>query len=80
MADSLVEDVPGELAAELGAGDPYTKVACVIRALDMPDRVVNAIDTALGLDGTLEGSWDGLRARWQYPPNNGLSLNIWIAT
>lgn len=73
--DTIVLDTEGD---EDGGGDPYSKVACVISALEMPDRIVSAIDTTRGLDGTLDDSWDGLNAQWKYHPDDGLHLTIWI--
>ena len=75
--DTIVLDTEGE---EEHGGDPYPKVACVLAELDMPDRVMEAIDNTRAMDGQLEDSWDELRARWSYHPDTGLNLTIWIAT
>lgn len=73
---TIVFDTRGE---EDYSGDSFDDVACVLVELDTPSRVTSAMDSTRALDGTLTDSWDVFQARWNYHPNSGLNLTIWIS-
>lgn len=61
------------------AGDDSTDVACMLAALETPDRVVSRIDQTRALDGTVDKSWGDYEAFWNYHPDNGTNLTVYEA-
>ncbi|GAA2197084.1 hypothetical protein [Sinomonas flava] len=60
-----------------GKEDPganMTDVACVLRALEVPDSVVSKMDSTRALDGRQSGRWKNLEASWTYHPDSGMNL------
>jgi len=57
---------------EVGAS--YEDIVCVLVELDMPQTVAARMDHTRALDGTLEATWDGIRATWSYHPDSGMSV------
>ncbi|PPF54303.1 hypothetical protein C5B94_08075 [Clavibacter michiganensis] len=63
-------------AGDEGAGADITDVYCILSELEMPDSVMNRIDTTRALDGRQSGEWNDLAASWGYHPDDGLNLII----
>ena len=61
------------------SGDDLSDVTCVLAALEVPDRVVSMMDQTRALDGTLDASWDDYEAFWNYHPDSGMSLTVYVA-
>lgn len=59
-------------------GADIVDIACVLMALETPDRVINKIDSTRALDGTVSESWDGLKADWSYHPDSGLNMIVYL--
>lgn len=64
--------------------DPYGLLSgivydCVLDSLDIPSRVLDHIGHTRALDGMQTDSWDDYEARWNYHPDNGMSITIWHA-
>jgi ABC-type Fe3+-hydroxamate transport system substrate-binding protein len=55
-------------------GLPVTDLACILKAVKIPDSVVSEIDSTRALDGTQKDSWDKFQASWTYHPDNGLRI------
>lgn len=49
---------------------------CVIREMQIPASVVRKINITRALDGTLEASWNGIKAFWNYHPDKGLDITF----
>ena len=73
--ETIIFDTEG---TEEFSGDSYSDVACVLNELGTPGRVISAMDSTRALDGTLEDGWDIYRARWNYHPDSGMNLTVWI--
>lgn len=56
------------------AGLDVTDMACVLRAVSVPDSVVSQMDSTRALDGMQKASWDKFAASWTYHPDNGLRI------
>lgn len=54
----------------------YTDVLCVLGALNAPAFVTSHIGQTRALDGMQSDEWDGLKARWNYHPDNGLDITV----
>ncbi len=61
------------------SGDDLTEVACVLTALETPDRVISRIDQTRAIDGTLDASWGDYEAFWNYHPDSGMTLTLYEA-
>ena len=72
--DSITLDTKG---ADDFSGHDIADVACVLTELDTPDYVVSRIDSTRALDGTVDASWDGYEAFWNYHPDSGMNLTIY---
>ncbi len=59
-----------------GRGLTLVDEACVLKALNVPDRVLESIDHTTITKGVLRESWDGLQAAWAYSPNEGLDIIV----
>lgn len=57
-------------------GLPVTDLACILKAVKIPDSVVAEIDSTRALDGTQKDSWDKFQASWTYHPDNGLRIIV----
>lgn len=55
-------------------GLDVTDMACVLRAVSVPDSVVSQMDSTRALDGMQKASWDKFAASWTYHPDNGLRI------
>lgn len=55
-------------------GLPMRDMACVLRAVDVPDSVVSQMDATRALDGMQKASWNKISASWTYHPDNGLKV------
>lgn len=73
---SISFDTEGE---EDSTGDSYADVACVLLALDVPDRVTERMDQTRALDGTLDAAWGDYEAFWNYHPDSGMNLTVYEA-
>jgi hypothetical protein len=58
-------------------GDDINDLACVLAELDVPDHVLNRMDSTRALDGQVDAEWDDYQAFWTYHPDTGLALTIW---
>ena len=61
------------------SGDSYEDMVCVLQALEVPDHVISKLTSTRALDGTLDASWDGFEASWNYHPDSGMNLTIYEA-
>ena len=61
---------------EESSGAEFGDVFCMLNELDIPDSVLNRIDSTRALDGRQTADWDGFRASWGYHPDNGLDIVI----
>jgi hypothetical protein len=59
-------------------GATIDDIICVVNSplLEMPQFVINSIETTRALDGKQDGDWAGFEAQWSYHPDNGLDLMI----
>jgi hypothetical protein len=71
---TITLDTEGE---EDYSGDDDTEVACVLMALETPDRVISRIDQTRAIDGTLDASWGDYEAFWNYHPDSGMNLTLY---
>lgn len=71
--ESISFDTEGE---EDFSGDDISEVACVLSALDTPDRVIQRMDGTRALDGTVEDEWGDYEAFWTYHPSSGMRITI----
>lgn len=55
-------------------GLPIKDIACVLRAVSVPDSVVSQMDSTRALDGMQKAAWDKISASWTYHPTNGLKV------
>jgi hypothetical protein len=55
-------------------GLPIKDIACVLRAVSVPDSVVSQMDSTRALDGMQKATWDKISASWTYHPTNGLKV------
>lgn len=55
-------------------GLPIEHMACVLKAVAVPDSVVSQIDATRALDGMQKASWDKFSASWTYHPDHGLRV------
>lgn len=74
--DTLILDTKGK---EDSDGLSTEDVACVLNSLDVPDAVLQHIDTTRALDGQQTDSWSGVDARWTYHPDDGLDITLRIS-
>lgn len=72
---SIEFDTTGE---EDYSGDGFEDVACVLKALDAPDRVVSRMDSTRALDGTQDAAWEDYESFWNYHPDSGMNLTIYV--
>lgn len=49
---------------------------CILKELGAPTSIFDRMGQTRALDGTLEGEWDDLIARWSYHPDNGLDVIV----
>lgn len=49
---------------------------CVLGELGVPRAVKDHMGSTRALDGTQTDEWDGLKARWTYHPDDGISMTI----
>jgi hypothetical protein len=72
---TLSIDMMGE---DESAGATINDIICVVNSplIEVPQFVVNSIETTRALDGKQNGDWDDFEAEWSYHPDNGLDLMI----
>jgi hypothetical protein len=58
------------------SGLAITDVDCVLAELEVPDHVLNQINSTRALDGRLSAEWEGMSATWSYHPRSGLDLQL----
>lgn len=51
-------------------------MACVLKAVSIPDSVVREMDATRAVDGYQRASWDKFAASWWYHPGNGLMVTL----
>lgn len=49
---------------------------CILGELAVPRAVKDHMGSTRALDGTQTDEWDGLKARWTYHPDDGISMTI----
>ncbi|WP_225498444.1 hypothetical protein [Arthrobacter sp. M4] len=49
-------------------------IACILKAVNVPDSVVSQMDSTRALDGMQRASWDKISASWTYHPDNGFRV------
>jgi hypothetical protein len=59
-------------------GDSYSDLVCLFDEMAIPDRIVSQIGQTRALDGTLSASWDEFEAFWNYHPDSGANLTIYV--
>ena len=57
-------------------GADYADILCVLSELDVPDSVLNRINSTRALDGRQTADWNNLTASWGYHPNSGANIII----
>ena len=57
-------------------GAEYADILCVLNELDVPDSVLNRINSTRALDGRQTAEWDNFTASWGYHPNSGANIII----
>ncbi|MCA4132936.1 hypothetical protein LD110_08945 [Arthrobacter sp. M4] len=57
-----------------GGGLPMSDIACILKAVNVPDSVVSQMDSTRALDGMQRASWDKISASWTYHPDNGFRV------
>lgn len=70
---SLTFDTMGE---DESIGDDMEVVACVMSYVDMPDYVIDHVDSTRAMDGQQTDEWDDIEARWTYHPDSGLQITL----
>ncbi len=77
-ASILADGPPDPSAFSPAEGKAYDRfietIACILNNLNVPDYVVEQIDSTTSLMGLREATWDGIEASWSYHPDNGLDL------
>lgn len=68
---TLIVDTEGE---EDFSGATYDDLDCVIKELNLPERIVNKIDHTSSLDGTVSDTFENISLSWKYHPDNGVNL------
>ena len=61
-------------AKEYPGPDDYDDARCLFNELHIPSYVVDHIGQTRALDGTQTDSWEGMNARWNYHPDNGMNI------
>jgi hypothetical protein len=67
---------------ELQSGPLYLssdQLNCVFTSLDMPEALLQHVNSTRAIDGQQTDSWDGYTARWTYYPDAGLQMTIRMA-
>lgn len=59
---------------EDATGDSAASVGCVLTALGVPTSVTAHMDQTRALDGMQTDEWSGVKARWTFHPNVGMTL------
>lgn len=49
-------------------------IACVLDAINTPDRVIERMDSTRAMDGMQEAEWDNYSASWTYHPDDGAKI------
>ena len=55
-------------------GASLDEIVCLLQFLEVPDRVIYAMDHTSSNSGRVSESWDGIEASWTYHPSNGLDI------
>lgn len=55
-------------------GLPIEHIACILKALAVPDSVVSQMDATRAMDGMQKASWNNLSATWTYHPKDGFNM------
>lgn len=66
---TLVFDMKGD---EDTSGGDMLELACVLIALEAPDRVTTHMSQTTSMDGRQSADWDDIEVQWSYHPNRGL--------
>jgi len=70
------QSVSMDSVGEESAGAEYADILCVLNELDVPDSVLNRINSTRALDGRQTADWNNLTASWGYHPNSGANIII----
>jgi len=70
------QSVSMDSVGEESAGADYSDILCVLDELDVPDSVLNRINSTRALDGRQTADWDNFTASWGYHPNSGANIII----
>lgn len=70
------QSVSMDSVGEESAGAEYPDILCVLNELDVPDSVLNRINSTRALDGRQTAEWDNFTASWGYHPNSGANIII----
>ncbi|NUQ88548.1 MAG: hypothetical protein HOQ43_08820 [Glycomyces artemisiae] len=62
--------------AEETVGATVVELGCILVDLDVPDAVVNHIDSTRALDGYQEDSFGEFEMGWTYHPDDGVNMTI----
>ena len=71
-----VGDDGHSLFSDTGAEGKLTETACVLLAIDTPDRIVNEMDSTTALMGRQSAEDGDFTYEWSYHPDNGMNLVI----
>lgn len=58
------------------SGASYDDLSCILKAMNVPDRIINSMDHTRALDGTVTDSFDNISMSWRYHPDTGVDLTI----
>ena len=70
------QSVSMDSVGDESAGAEYADILCVLNELDVPDSVLNRINSTRALDGRQTAEWDNFTASWGYHPNSGANIII----
>ncbi len=70
------QSVSMDSVGEESEGAEYADILCVLNELDVPDSVLNRINSTRALDGRQTADWDNFTASWGYHPNSGANIII----
>lgn len=70
------QSVSMDSVGEESEGADYADILCVLNELDVPDSVLNRINSTRALDGRQTADWDNFTASWGYHPNTGANIII----
>lgn len=71
--ETLIVDTEGN---EDFSGASYDDLACLLAALNVPERIINSMNSTSSLDGNVTDSFDNINMSWRYHPDSGVNLAV----